>query len=104
MSDENDKIKESTEILLALFGKDPSAKWVDFNFWYWMNAWDCKGLTEDQIIEKWKSVSVFDGKDLPEHFIRYLKECIREENKGKKSKKRKNCKRVLEHKNRPRPE
>lgn len=77
----DDKMKESIDILNALFGKDKSAKWVNFDFWYWMNSWDCVGMTEEQIIEKWKSVSVFEEKDFTEDYINQLKESIRATNK-----------------------
>lgn len=77
----DDKMKESIDILNALFGQDKSVKWANFDFWYWMNSCDCVGMTEEQIIEKWKSVSVLEEKDFTEEYIQQIKESIRETNK-----------------------
>lgn len=46
---------------------------VNFSFWYWLHGDEMEGWTEDEKIERWKRVSVFENYDFSEDEIKALK-------------------------------
>lgn len=80
--DSKNELKKSAELLIDALSPEPreGIKWHDFGFWYWINACRLEGKTEDEIIEKWKSVSIYQGRELQKEYIEELKEIIRETN------------------------